>query len=75
MNQMFRAPKLTGMRITLALMVALNREEELKMHIRAELNNGVTPEEVSELLLHTALYCGLPAANNAYAWAQSILPS
>ena len=59
--------------VTLAMMVALNREEEFKMHIRAALNNGVSRDEISELLLHTAIYCGLPAANNAYAWAQSAL--
>jgi 3-oxoadipate enol-lactonase/4-carboxymuconolactone decarboxylase len=59
--------------VTLAMMVALNREEEFKMHIRAALNNGVTSEEISELILHTGIYCGLPAANNAYAWAQSVL--
>ncbi|HEY4355241.1 MAG TPA: 4-carboxymuconolactone decarboxylase [Acidobacteriaceae bacterium] len=59
--------------ITLALMVALNREEEFKMHVRAALNNGVTPEEISKLLMHTAIYCGLPAANNAYAWAATVL--
>jgi 3-oxoadipate enol-lactonase/4-carboxymuconolactone decarboxylase len=59
--------------VTLALLVALNREEEFKMHIRAALNNGVTPEEISKLLMHTAIYCGLPAANCAYLWALSVL--
>lgn len=57
------------------MMVALNREEEFKMHTSAALNNGVKQEEISELLLHTGIYCGLPAANNAYAWAQSVLTS
>jgi 4-carboxymuconolactone decarboxylase len=55
--------------VTLALMVALNREEEFKMHVKAAFNNGVTEEELKELLLHTAIYCGLPAANNAFKWA------
>jgi 4-carboxymuconolactone decarboxylase len=59
--------------VTLALMVALNREEEFRMHIRAARNNGVTADEIGELLMHTAIYCGLPAANNAFQWAQSVL--
>jgi 4-carboxymuconolactone decarboxylase len=66
-------PRHTRSLVTLALMVALNREEELKMHIRAALKNGVTSDEIRELILHTAIYCGLPAANNAYSWAESIL--
>lgn len=59
--------------ITLGLLIALNREEEFRMHIRAALNNGVTANEIQELLLHAAIYCGLPAANNAFNWAQSML--
>jgi len=59
--------------ITLAMMVALNHEEEFKMHIRAALNNSVTPDEIREVLMHTAIYCGLPAANNAFHWAQDTL--
>jgi 4-carboxymuconolactone decarboxylase len=66
-------PRHTRSLVTLALMVSMNREEEFKMHIRAALNNGVTRDEIQELLMHTAIYCGLPAANNAYAWAQSVL--
>jgi 4-carboxymuconolactone decarboxylase len=66
-------PRHTRSLVTLALMVALNREEEFKMHVCAALNNGVTPEEISRLLMHTAIYCGLPAANNAYTWASSVL--
>lgn len=61
--------------ITLAMMVALNREEEFKMHVRAACNNGVTKEEIQEVLLQTALYCGLPAANNAFHWAESAFAS
>ncbi len=61
--------------VTLALMVALNREEEFRMHIRAARNNGATEDEIQELLMHTAIYCGLPAANNAFQWAQSVLES
>src|SRR5579884_3473176 len=52
--------------VTLALMVALNREEEFRMHVRAALNNRVSKSEIQELLLHTAIYCGFPAANNAF---------
>ena len=63
-------PRHTRSLVTLALMVALNHEEEFRMHIRAARNNGVTEEEIQELLMHTAIYCGLPAANNAFRWAQ-----
>jgi 4-carboxymuconolactone decarboxylase len=58
--------------LTLVMMVALNREEEFKMHVRAAFNNGVTREEIQEALLQASLYCGLPAANNAYQWAESV---
>jgi 4-carboxymuconolactone decarboxylase len=58
--------------LTLALMVALNRGDEFKMHVRAAFNNGVTRDEIKELLLHTALYAGLPAANTAYHLAEEV---
>jgi alkylhydroperoxidase/carboxymuconolactone decarboxylase family protein YurZ len=54
------------------MMVALNREEELKLHLRAAANNGVTREEIAEALLQTAIYCGVPAANSAFAMAQQV---
>ncbi len=60
---------------TLAMLVALNREEEFKMHIAAALRNGVSVAELQELLLHAGVYCGLPAANNAFAWAATVLNS
>jgi 4-carboxymuconolactone decarboxylase len=60
--------------ITLAMLVALNREEELAIHLRGALNNGVTREEIKEVLLQTAVYCGLPAANNAFRVAAEVLP-
>lgn len=63
-------PRHTRSLLTLVMMVALNREEEFKMHVRAALDNGVTREEIQEALLQTALYCGLPAANNAFRWAE-----
>ena len=59
--------------ITLAIMVALNRTDEFRMHVRAAFNNGVTREEIKEVLLHTAIYCGLPAANSAFHAAQEVL--
>lgn len=59
--------------ITLAMLVALNRPDELALHLRAATNNGVTRAEIRELLLQTAVYCGVPAANAAFALAQQIL--
>ena len=53
-------------------MVALNRGEELRLHIRAAANNGVTDEEIREVLLHCAVYCGVPAANAAFHAAQEV---
>ena len=68
-------PRQTRSLITLAMMVALNREEEFKMHVRAALRNGVTKQEIQEVLLQTAIYCGLPAANNAFQWAAAVFAS
>jgi 4-carboxymuconolactone decarboxylase len=59
--------------VTIALMIALNRGEELRLHLHAAANNGVTPEEIRELLLHCAIYCGVPAANAAFDAAKEIL--
>jgi 4-carboxymuconolactone decarboxylase len=59
--------------ITLAVLTALGRENEIEMHVRAALRNGLTPAEISEVLLHTAVYAGVPAANAAYAIAQRVL--
>jgi len=59
--------------ITLALLTALGRENELAMHVRGARANGLTPEEISEVLLHTAVYAGVPAANAAFAIAQRAL--
>jgi 4-carboxymuconolactone decarboxylase len=58
--------------ITLAVLCAL-RSEELGLHVRGALRNGVTREEIAEVLLHTALYAGLPAANSAFALARRVL--
>ena len=59
--------------ITLAILTALGREHELAMHIRGARTNGLTPEEIGEVLLHTAVYAGVPAANAAFAIAQRTL--
>lgn len=64
--------KQTRSMITLAMMVALNHPDELQMHIRAALNNGVTRDEIREVLLQTAIYCGVPAANSAFHLAQQV---
>jgi 4-carboxymuconolactone decarboxylase len=59
--------------ITLTALVALGRFEELELHIRGAQRNGVTPDEIKEVLLHCAVYCGVPAANRAFAIFQSVL--
>jgi 4-carboxymuconolactone decarboxylase len=59
--------------ITVAMLVALNRNEELALHIRAALRNGVTEDELKEVLLQTAIYCGMPAANSAFGVAATVL--
>ena len=59
--------------LTLAVLVAMGREHELELHIRAAVRNGVTPDEIKEVLLHCAVYCGVPAANGAFAIAQRVL--
>ncbi len=66
-------PRHTRSLLTIALMVALNREEELRMHLKAARNNGVSLEEVQEVLLHCAIYCGVPAANAAFRAMSEIL--
>lgn len=59
--------------LTLALLAALRCESELAMHVEAALRLGVTPEEIREVLLHTAVYAGVPAANAAFAVAGRVL--
>jgi 3-oxoadipate enol-lactonase/4-carboxymuconolactone decarboxylase len=59
--------------ITVAMLVALNRNDELALHVRAALTNGVTKDELKEILLQTAIYCGVPAANTAFAVAAKVL--
>jgi 4-carboxymuconolactone decarboxylase len=59
--------------ITLAMLAALQHENELAMHVRAALRDGLTPEQIQEVLLQVAVYAGLPAANRAFAVAQRVL--
>lgn len=65
-------PRHTRSLVTLALMIALNRSDEFRMHIRAAVNNNVSRDEIRELLLHTAVYCGAPAANSAFHMAEQV---
>jgi 4-carboxymuconolactone decarboxylase len=66
-------PPHTRSLLTIGLIVALNRGEELRLHLRAARNNGVTADEIREVLLHCAIYCGVPAANQAFHAAREIL--
>jgi 4-carboxymuconolactone decarboxylase len=59
--------------VTLAVLTALGREHELAMHVRAALRNGLTAAEIGEVLLHTAVYAGVPAANRGFAIAEQVL--
>ena len=59
--------------ITLTALVVLRQDEELAMHLRAALRNGLTPDQIGEVLLHAAVYAGVPAANRAFAIAREVL--
>ena len=59
--------------ITLTALTALGHFEELRMHVRAALRNGLTQDEIKEVLLQSAIYCGVPAANTAFAVAQEVM--
>jgi 4-carboxymuconolactone decarboxylase len=65
-------PRHTRSLLTIAMMVALNRTDELRLHLRAAANNGVSREEIKEVLLQTAIYCGVPAANSAFHLAAEV---
>jgi 4-carboxymuconolactone decarboxylase len=65
-------PRHTRSLLTLAMMVALNRNDEFRMHVRAAANINVTREEIQEVLLQAAIYCGVPAANAAFHIAQEV---
>jgi len=66
-------PRHTRSLLVIATLIALNRAEELVMHMRAALDNGVTRDELKEVLLQSAIYCGLPAANSAFRLAEEVL--
>ena len=59
--------------INIAMLTALNRPAEVRLHVRGALNNGLTPQEIQEILLQTAIYCGVPAALDSFKIAQEIL--
>jgi 4-carboxymuconolactone decarboxylase len=65
-------PRHTRSLITIAMMVALNRPDEFKLHVRAAFNNGVTRDEIKEVLLQTAIYCGVPAANSSFHMVEDV---
>ena len=65
-------PRHTRSLLTLALMVALNRSDEFRMHVRAAANNGVSRDEIKEVILQCAIYAGVPAANAAFHMAQDV---
>ncbi len=65
-------PRHTRSLVTVAMLVALNREGELRLHLRGAMRNGVTLDEIKEVLLQCAIYCGVPAANAAFHIAEDV---
>lgn len=65
-------PRHTRSLITIAMLIGMNREGELKLHLRAARNNGVTRDEIKEVILQSAIYCGIPAANATFHLAESV---
>ena len=65
-------PRHTRSLITIAMLIGMNREGELRLHLRAAKNNGVTRDEIKEVLMQSAIYCGIPAANASFHLAESI---
>jgi 4-carboxymuconolactone decarboxylase len=66
-------PRETRSLLALAMLVALNRGEEFRMHVKAAFNNGVTRDQIKEVLLQSAVYCGVPAANSAFHIASEVI--
>ena len=66
-------PRRTRSLLTIGIMVALNRGDELRLHLRAALATGVTPDQIKEVLLQAAIYCGVPAGNTAFHAAQEVM--
>lgn len=65
-------PRHTRSLITIAMLIGMNRSEELKLHLRAAANNGVTREALKEVIMQSAIYCGIPAANATFHLAESV---
>jgi 4-carboxymuconolactone decarboxylase len=65
-------PRHTRSLLTIGLMIALNRSDEFKLHVRAAFNNGVTRDEIKEVILQCAIYAGIPAANSAFHMAEEV---
>jgi 4-carboxymuconolactone decarboxylase len=65
-------PRHTRSLITLAILIALNRGDEIRLHLRGALNNGVKRDELKELFMQVAVYCGVPAANEAFRAAEEV---
>ena len=65
-------PRKTRSIINLAMLTALNRPHEIKLHVRGAINNGLTKEEIQEIFLQTAIYCGVPAAMDSFRIAQEV---
>jgi len=65
-------PRKTRSLLNIAMLTALNREDEFKLHVRAAFRNGVTKDEICEVLLQTMIYCGVPAANSAFKQAREV---
>jgi 4-carboxymuconolactone decarboxylase len=65
-------PRHTRSLLTIAMMIALNRTDEFKLHVRAAFNNGVTRDQIKEVIMQAAIYCGVPAANTAFHLAEDV---
>ena len=65
-------PRHTRSLLTVAMMIALNRADEFKLHVRAASNNGVTRDQIKEVIMQAAIYCGVPAANTAFHLAEDV---
>jgi 4-carboxymuconolactone decarboxylase len=65
-------PRHTRSLVTIAMLIGMNREGELRLHLRAAKNNGVTRDEIKEVLLQSAIYCGIPAANATFHLAEAV---
>ncbi|MFJ5298580.1 4-carboxymuconolactone decarboxylase [Pseudomonas sp. SLFW] len=65
-------PRHTRSLITIAMLIGMNREGELRLHLRAAKNNGVTRDEIKEVLMQSAIYCGIPAANASFHLAEAV---